>query len=132
MCHPGSQVFRKGYDPNPPCCILLLDPAVYQELQRLENPSEEPDFISPSYHLSLLVTFSLCRSGFVCDSSFKSYVRFSVTSSMVELPLRQYRRFQGFPPKFPLLVGEDEIEAIDQNVMVYSHVEGNPVVEVGE
>ena len=41
------------------------------DLQRLENPSEEPDFIIPFYHLSFLVTFSLHRSGFVCDSSFK-------------------------------------------------------------
>ena len=71
MCRLGSRVFRKGYGPNPPCCALLLDPTLYCELQRLDNPSEEPNFISPSYHLSLLVTFSLHKSGFVCNSSFK-------------------------------------------------------------
>ena len=71
MFHPGSRVFNQGYGPNPPCCVLLLDPAVYRELRRLDSPSEEPTFISPSYHLSLLVTFMLRRSGFVCNSSFK-------------------------------------------------------------
>ena len=69
--HPGNRVFRKGYGPNPPCGPLLLDTMIYHELQRLENPSEEPDFISPCYHLSFLVNFILRMSGFVCNSSFK-------------------------------------------------------------
>ena len=72
MFHPGNRVFMKGYGPNPPCRVLLLYLAIYHELRRLDNPSEEPAFINPYYHLSLLVTFSLRRSGFVCDSSFKT------------------------------------------------------------
>ena len=67
----GIQVFRQAYGPNPPCRVLLLDPVVYHELQLHDNPSEETTFINPSYHLNFLVTFSLHRSGFVCDSSFK-------------------------------------------------------------
>ena len=63
MCHSGIRVFRKGYSPNPRR-ILLLDPVVYCELRQLDNPSEESDFISPSYHLSFLVT--LACVGFIC------------------------------------------------------------------
>ena len=32
MCRPGSQVFKKGYGPNTPCCALQFDPAVYSDL----------------------------------------------------------------------------------------------------
>ena len=57
---------------------------------------------------------------------------FLVTNSLVELPLRQYRRVQGLPLDFPPIAGESAMESIDQNVMADSHMEGNLVVEVGE
>ena len=65
MCCLGSRVFRKGYGPNPPCHILLFDPVIYCEFQRLNNPSEERYFISPYYHLSLLVTLA-CVGVILC------------------------------------------------------------------
>ena len=47
MCLLGSRVTMQGYGPNPPCCDLLLDPAVYHELRQLDNPSEVMVFLAP-------------------------------------------------------------------------------------
>ena len=62
-CRPSSRVFSKG-TVDPPLRVLLLDPTVYREFHLLDNPSERPNILSPSYHLILLATFSLCRCVF--------------------------------------------------------------------
>ena len=55
-----------------------------------------------------------------------------MTSSLVELPLRQYLRVQGLPHDFPHVARESVMESTDQNVTNDSHVEGTALVEVRE
>ena len=51
---------------------------------------------------------------------------------MVDFPLIQSRRVQGFPHDRPPIAGEIPMEAIDQGATSDSHVEENTAVEVGE
>ena len=55
-----------------------------------------------------------------------------MSKNLAEFLLRRSRRVQGLPPNLPPIVGEIPMETIDQGATTDSHVEGNPVVEVGE
>ena len=55
-----------------------------------------------------------------------------MTNNLAEFPLRRSIRVRGFPPDLPPIAGESPMESTDQGATVDSHVEENPVVEVGE
>ena len=55
-----------------------------------------------------------------------------MTSNLAEFHFRKSRRARGLPPDFPPVAGERPMEATNQADAFDSHVEENPVVEVGE